>query len=150
MASSEPAHGNLTPPRISPSCPHCMILRSSRAVAGQEYHCILCRSWPHREPPVFYRPPFLAHTDRMTEKISRNYSSIPYLMARLLNRLLLIALAKGKLPMNEYAVVKEQAKGEVQKELLSPIVLKPWGCQPCSAKNFFNFSMARFRDLATA
>ena len=70
-------------------------------------------------------------------------------MARLLNRLLLIALAKGKLPMNEYAVVKVQAKGG-QKELLSPIVLKPWGCQPCSAKNFFNFSMARFRDLATA
>lgn len=32
-------------------------------------------------------------------------------MARLLNRLLLIALAKGKLPMNEYAVVKVQAKG---------------------------------------
>ena len=51
-------------------------------------------------------------------------------MARLLNRLLLIALAKGKLPMNGYAVVKEQAKGVVQKEHLSPIVLKPWGCQP--------------------
>lgn len=60
-------------------------------------------------------------------------------MARLLNRLLLIALAKGKLPMNGYAVVKEQAKGIVQKEHLSPIVLKPWGCQPCSAKNFFLF-----------
>ena len=75
---------------------------------------------------------------------------MPYLMARLLNRLLLIALAKGKLPMNGYAVVKEQAKGDVQKELLSPIVLKPWWCQPCSAKKFFNFSMARFKDLATA
>ena len=75
---------------------------------------------------------------------------MPYLMARLLNRLLLIALAKGKVPMNEYAVVKEQAKGEVQKEHLSPIVLKPWGCQPCSAKKFFNFPIARFRDLATA
>lgn len=61
---------------------------------------------------------------------------MPYLMARLLNRLLLIALAKGKLPMNGYAVVKEQAKGEVQKEHPSPIVLKPWGCQPCSEKNF--------------
>ena len=71
-------------------------------------------------------------------------------MARLLNRLLLIALAKGKLPMNEYAVVKEQAKGVVQKEHLSPIVLKPWGWQPCSAKKFFNFPIARFRDLATA
>ena len=66
-------------------------------------------------------------------------------MARLLNRLLLIALAKGKLPMNEYAVVKEQAKGEVQKEHLSPIVLKPWGCQPCSVKKFFNFPMANFK-----
>ncbi len=52
--------------------------------------------------------------------------------------------------MNDYAVVKEQAKGDVQKELLSPIVLKPWGCQPCSVKNFFNFLMARFKDLATA
>ena len=50
MTGSEPAHGNLTPPRISPSCPHCVILQPdgfqmlwttlilSRAVAGQEYH----------------------------------------------------------------------------------------------------------------
>ena len=66
-------------------------------------------------------------------------------MARLLNRLLLIALAKGKLPMNEYAVVKGQAKGEVQKELLSPIVLKLWGCQPCSAK-IFNFLAGKLRN----
>ena len=62
---------------------------------------------------------------------------MPYLMARLLNRLLLIALAKGKLPMNEYAVVKEQAKGEVQKELLSPIVLTPWGVSTLLYKKFF-------------
>ena len=27
MTGSEPAHGNLTPPRISPSCPHCVILQ---------------------------------------------------------------------------------------------------------------------------
>ena len=33
-------------------------------------------------------------------------------MARPLNRLLLIALTRGKLLMNEYAVVKEQVKGE--------------------------------------
>lgn len=58
-------------------------------------------------------------------------------MARLLNRLLLIALAKGKLPMNEYAVVKEQAKGEVQEEHLSPIVLKPWGVSTLLYKKFF-------------
>ena len=62
---------------------------------------------------------------------------MPYLMARLLNRLLLIALAKGKLPMNEYAVVKEQAKGVVQKEHLSPIVLKPWGVSTLLYKKFF-------------
>ena len=31
-------HGNLTPPRISPSCPHCLIPVSPGAVAGQEYH----------------------------------------------------------------------------------------------------------------
>ena len=75
---------------------------------------------------------------------------MPYLMARLLNRLLLIALAKGKLPMNEYAVVKEQAKGEVQKEHLSPIVLKPWGVSTLLYKNFLIFRLARFRDLTTA
>ena len=62
---------------------------------------------------------------------------MPYLMARLLNRLLLIALAKGKLPMNEYAVVQEQAKGEVQKEHLSTIVLKPWGVSTLLYKKFF-------------
>ena len=50
---------------------------------------------------------------------------------------LLIALANGKLPMNEYAVVKEQAKGEVQKEHLSPIVLKPWGVSTLLYKKFF-------------
>ena len=52
--------------------------------------------------------------------------------------------------MNEYAVVKVQVKEEHSKECLSPIVLKPQGCQPCSTKNFFSFPMARFRDLATA
>ena len=31
-------HGNLTPPRISPSCPHCLLPVSPGAVAGQEYH----------------------------------------------------------------------------------------------------------------
>ena len=71
-------------------------------------------------------------------------------MARLLNRLLLIALAKGKLPMNEYAVVKEQVKEEHSKECLSPIVLKPQGCQPCAAKYFLSLAIARFMDLATA
>ena len=39
--------------------------------------------------------------------------------------------------MNEYAVVKEQAKGEVQKEHLSPIVLKPWGVSTLLYKKFF-------------
>lgn len=52
--------------------------------------------------------------------------------------------------MNEYAVVKVQAKGEHSKECLSPIVLKPQGCQPCAAKYFFNLAIARFMDLATA
>ena len=31
-------HGNFTPPRISPSCPH------RNFMAGQEYHCVLTRS----------------------------------------------------------------------------------------------------------
>ena len=31
-------HGNLTPPRIAPSCPHRVIPVSPGAVAGQEYH----------------------------------------------------------------------------------------------------------------
>ena len=31
-------HGNLTPPRISPSCPHCLLPVLPGAVAGQEYH----------------------------------------------------------------------------------------------------------------
>lgn len=71
-------------------------------------------------------------------------------MARPLNRLLLLALERGMLLMNEYAVVKVQAKGEHSKEFLSPIVLKPQGCQPCASKYFFNLAIARFRDLATA
>lgn len=36
-----------------------------------------------------------------------------------------------------HAVVKEQAKGEVQKEHLSPIVLKPWGVSTLLYKKFF-------------
>ena len=31
-------HGNLTPPRIAPSCPHRVVPVSPGAVAGQEYH----------------------------------------------------------------------------------------------------------------
>lgn len=69
-----PPSGNLTPPRISPSCPHCVILQPdgfqmlwttlilSRAVAGQEYHYAPFRSWPRRVLPGFYRLPLLAHT----------------------------------------------------------------------------------------
>lgn len=52
--------------------------------------------------------------------------------------------------MNEYAVVKVQVKEEHSKECLSPIVLKPHGCQPCAAKYFFSLAIARFMDLATA
>ena len=61
-AGSVPTHGNFTPPRISPSCPHCVILRSGRAVAGQEYHYTPCRSWPRRVLPGCDRLPLLAHT----------------------------------------------------------------------------------------
>ena len=38
-------HGNLTPPRISPSCPPCLgrlkifLSLNARTVAEQEYHC---------------------------------------------------------------------------------------------------------------
>ena len=71
-------------------------------------------------------------------------------MARPLNRVLLLALKRGMLLMNEYAVVKEQAKGKHSKECLSPIVLKPQGCQPCAAKYFLSLAIARFMDLATA
>ena len=153
MASSEPAHGNLTPPRISPSCPHCMILRSSRAVAGQEYHCILCRSWPHREPPGFYRPPFLAHTGRMTAR--------PIKESRW--DLLIRAVPHGA--ASESAFAHRTGKGEVtdewicgcqgagkvsSEELPSPIVMKLIGCQPCSANITLNFSTAIFNDFATA
>ena len=35
------SHGTLTPPRFSPSCPHCMIPANAGAVTGQKYHCIL-------------------------------------------------------------------------------------------------------------
>ena len=52
--------------------------------------------------------------------------------------------------MNEYAVVKVQVKEERSKECLSPIVLKPQGCQPCAAKYFFSLAIVRFMDLATA
>ena len=77
-------------------------------------------------------------------------SSCPYIMARPLNQLLLIALKRGMLLMNEYAVVKVQVKEEHSKECLSPIVLKPQGCQPCAAKYFLSLAIARFMDLATA
>lgn len=49
--------------------------------------------------------------------------------------------------MNEYAVVKVQVKEEHSKECLSPIVLKPQGCQPCAAKYFLSLAIARFMDL---
>ncbi len=45
-----PHSENLTPPRISPGCPHCVIPRSRGAVAGQGYHCRQMRSWRNRLP----------------------------------------------------------------------------------------------------
>ena len=75
--------------------------------------------------------------DRKTnEKIGGICSSVPYLMARLLNRLLLIALAKGKLPMNEYAVVKVQAKGGSER---TPFTHRPEtvGVSTLLCKKFF-------------
>ena len=58
-------------------------------------------------------------------------------MARSLNRLLLIALTRGKLLMNEYVVVKEQAKGELSKRI--PFTYRPEnrGVSPLFRKKFF-------------
>jgi len=58
-------------------------------------------------------------------------------MARLLNRLLLLALTRGKLLMNEYAVVKVQAKGELSKRM--PFTYRPEnrGLSPLFRKKFF-------------
>ena len=58
-------------------------------------------------------------------------------MARRLNRLLLIALAKGKLLMSEYAVIKEQVKGELSKRI--PFTYRPEnrGVSPLFRKKFF-------------
>ena len=64
-------------------------------------------------------------------------------MARPLNRLLLLALERGMLLMNEYAVVKVQAKGEHSKECLSPIVLKPQGFQQFVAHSQALFPLLR-------
>lgn len=135
--------GNLTPPGISPSCPHCVILRSGRAVAGQEYHCTLCRSRAG-SCPVF--------TDRRFSLIQAGWPARPMKESRwdLLIRavphgaasgsaFLLIALAKGKLPMNEYGLSRNRRKGRFRKNSFSPIVLKPWGCQPWARKKFFQF-----------
>ena len=49
--------------------------------------------------------------------------------------------------MNEYAVVKVRVKEEHSKECLSPIVLKPQGCQPCVAKYFLSLAIARFSPV---
>ena len=43
------------PPRISPSCPHCL-----QAVTGQEYHYPYCLSSPYRELPNTNNQLFLA------------------------------------------------------------------------------------------
>lgn len=58
-------------------------------------------------------------------------------MARLLNRLLLIALAKGKLPMNDYAVVKEQEKGKLSKRMPFTYRLENRVMSPLFRKKFF-------------
>ena len=52
--------------------------------------------------------------------------------------------------MNEYAVVKVQVKEEHSKECLSPIVLKPQGCQPCVRKIFFKFGNRQVYGLGNS
>ena len=58
-------------------------------------------------------------------------------MARPLNRLLLLALERGMLLMNDYAVVKVQAKGELSKRM--PFTYRPEnrGLSPLFRKKFF-------------
>ena len=45
-------HGNLTPPRISPSCPHCLCLWLGRSIITR----LLTRSLRYSLPMLFYGP----------------------------------------------------------------------------------------------
>ena len=71
-------------------------------------------------------------------------------MARLLNRLLLIALTRGKLLMNEYAVVKVQAKGELSKRM--PFTYRPEtaGVSTLCRKIFFQFGNRQVQGLGNS
>lgn len=78
------AHGNLTPPRISPSCPHCVKLWLGRStiVRGQDYCEAACQScfWMdgYRSSPywaVFIQKQYLPH--RWSSRILR--IAVPFL-----------------------------------------------------------------------
>ena len=85
MTGSEPAHGNLTPPRISPSCPHCVKLWLGRStiICGQDHCEAACQScfWidGYRSSPywaVFMQKQCLPH--RWSSRILR--IAVPFLV----------------------------------------------------------------------
>ena len=109
-------HGNCTPPRISPSCPH--LLRRTTAetastldfMAGQEYRPHR-RSWPHTEPPCDDSRCSSLTAIRSKAQTGNQYKVrsgcfIRQVMAQLLRQLLLIASPMGMYLMNGYGVVK--------------------------------------------
>ena len=110
--SAKPHHGNCTPPRIAPSCPHCVIPRPRRAVTGQEYLPIAyhCRTGCN---PVFIAGGFslIAQNSGLTSKITIVDLVSVFLrevMAQPLMWLMLIAIAMGKYLMNGYEIVNVQ------------------------------------------
>ena len=127
--SAKPHHRNRTSPRISPSCPHCVIPRSRGAVTGQEYRPIAC----HRRTgcnPILIAGGFslITQKDGLTSKIIivDLVSVFPReVMAQPLTWLMLITTAMGKYLMNGYEIVNvqpiHQKRRTGERNILSPV-----------------------------
>ena len=115
-------HGNLTPPRIAPSCPHLLrrIALQSQCFNARLYgrtgvspHCL---SSPYRKPSGIYSRLFLApYQVKQTSDHTTQFSGVPavftrHIVAQPLTWLMLITIAMGMCLMNGYSVVKEQRR----------------------------------------
>jgi hypothetical protein len=164
------SHGNLTPPRIAPSCPHLLRRLTDYApastldfMAGQEYHYPHCLLSPYREQPGIYSRRFLAH-HTVHGLTSNNHKSVDLvsvllreIVAQPLTWLPLTTAAMGMCLMNGYEVFKgqthsppyngEQVRGKLPSH---PFPQSEPFFQPCFSKMFLIAVSAAFTAFPTA
>ena len=118
-ADGVPAHGNRTPPRISPSCPHCDVCGWA-GVSLSPLPVLAVPGAARYLQPGVCRSPY--------SKLTKNcFSLFVRIMTQPLTWLVRSSrAAKATCLMNGYSIFRVQVKGSIK--ILSPNVLKTGWC----------------------